>query len=109
LSLYDFFDFLRPTKKYAMAGFPTKFVESLGAGCPVITNYTSDLDLYLKNGFNGFVVKDLNIESILEIFNTLDSLSFDKLDEMKKNAYQTAEKHFHFSNFENQFKQLLGQ
>ena len=89
--------------------FLQNFVESLGAGCPVITNYTSDLDLYLKNGFNGFVVKDLNIESILEIFNTLDSLSFDKLDEMKKNAYQTAEKNFHFSNFENQFKQLLGQ
>lgn len=67
--------------------------------CPVITNYTSDLDLYLKNGFNGFVVKDLNIESILEIFNTLNLISLDELDEMKKNAYQTAEKHFHFSNF----------
>lgn len=109
LNSYDFSIFLRPTQKYAMAGFPTKFVESLGAGCPVITNYTSDLDLYLKNGFNGFVVKDLNIESILEIFNTLNLISLAELDEMKKNAYQTAEKHFHFSNFENQFKQLLGQ
>ncbi len=49
-----------------MAGFPTKFVESLGAGCPVITNYTSDLDLYLKNGFNGFVVKDLNMKVFLK-------------------------------------------
>lgn len=109
LNSYDFSIFLRPAKKYAMAGFPTKFVESLGAGCPVITNYTSDLDLYLKNGFNGFVVKDLNIESILEVFNTLDLLSFDELDEMKKNAYQTAKKQFDFSNFENQFKQLLEQ
>ena len=109
LDSYDFSIFLRPTKKYAMAGFPTKFVESLGAGCPVITNYTSDLDLYLKSGFNGFVVKDLNIESILEVFNTLDLLSLQELNEMKKNAYQTAEKHFDFSNFENQFRQLLEQ
>lgn len=107
LNSYDFSIFLRPSKKYAMAGFPTKFVESLGAGCPVITNYTSDLHLYLKNGFNGFVVKDLNVESILEVFNTLDVLSLDKLSEMKNNAYKTAEDQFDFSKFENQFKQLL--
>ena len=90
-----------------MAGFPTKFVESLGAGCPVITNYTSDLSLYLKNGFNGFVVKDLNVTSILDVFYTLDLLSLNQLSEMKVKAYKTAKSQFDFPNFENHFKELL--
>ncbi|MCU4550033.1 glycosyltransferase [Acinetobacter pittii] len=109
LSSYDFLIFLRPAKKYAMAGFPTKFVESFGAGCPVITNYTSDLNLYLKNSFNGFVIDELNVESILEVFNKVVLLSWDDLYEMKKNAYQTAKMKFDYINFENHFKQLLEQ
>lgn len=41
-----------------MAGFPTKFVESITAGTPVLTNQTSDLADYLVEGEIGFWLVD---------------------------------------------------
>ncbi|WP_433532417.1 glycosyltransferase family protein [Micromonospora sp. CA-263727] len=41
---------VRPTGGYAAHGFPSKVPESLAAGCPVLLNYTSDLDAYLRDG-----------------------------------------------------------
>ena len=38
--------------RYAKAGFPTKVVESLMSGTPVICNLSSDLDEYLVDGEN---------------------------------------------------------
>ena len=38
--------------RYAKAGFPTKIVESLACGTPPLCNYSSDLDVYLKDKYN---------------------------------------------------------
>lgn len=51
----DFSLLLRHDARYSRAGFPTKFVESLAVGTPVIANLTSDLDHYLKEGQTGFI------------------------------------------------------
>lgn len=51
----DFSLLLRHDARYSRAGFPTKFVESLAVGTPVIANLTSDLHRYLKEGETGFV------------------------------------------------------
>lgn len=51
----DFSLLLRRDARYAHAGFPTKFVESLAVGTPVIANLTSDLHRYLKDGETGFI------------------------------------------------------
>ena len=40
-----------------MAGFPTKFAESLANGIPVITNPTSDIESFISHGKNGFLAK----------------------------------------------------
>ena len=50
----DFSLLLRDEARYSRAGFPTKFVESLSVGTPVIANLTSDLHRYLKSGQTGF-------------------------------------------------------
>lgn len=51
------FTFLqRPAARYAMAGFPTKVVESLALGTPVITNLTSDLGSCVFDGRNGVIL-----------------------------------------------------
>ena len=39
-----------------MAGFPTKVVESLALGTPVITNLTSDLGFCVFDGRNGVIL-----------------------------------------------------
>ena len=41
--------------RYTKAGFPTKVVESLASATPVITNITSDLEMYLKDGENSVI------------------------------------------------------
>jgi glycosyltransferase involved in cell wall biosynthesis len=54
----DFVLFFRSSNRVNAAGFPTKFVEAYTCGVPVITNLSSDLTEYLKDGINGFVISD---------------------------------------------------
>lgn len=51
----DFSVFLRHLNRVSTNGFPTKFVESLALGTPVISNITSDLADYLRDGETGIV------------------------------------------------------
>lgn len=53
----DFSVLLRPQKRYAQAGFPTKVVESLAAGVPVMTNPTSDIAQYVRDGVEGILLE----------------------------------------------------
>lgn len=46
----------RTITKVTMAGFPSKVSESLLMGTPVITNATSNIVDYVKNGDNGWIV-----------------------------------------------------
>lgn len=107
----DFSVLLRPDKRYAHAGFPTKFVESLGAGLPVIANLTSDLSLYLKDGINGFVVNNPSIEELKIVIRTI--LKFDRsyFNMLKLNAKETAKENFDYRlyipSFKNFFEKVL--
>lgn len=51
----DYCIFIRPDNLVTKAGFPTKFVESLACGTPVITNLTSDIHNHIKK-INGCVI-----------------------------------------------------
>lgn len=54
----DFTVLQRPSEKYANAGFPSKVVESLVAGVPVLANVTSDLGAHLTDGVNALLLED---------------------------------------------------
>ena len=56
ISKADFSILFRNVNKMTSAGFPTKVSESISCGTPVITNSTSDLEHYIINGKNGFLV-----------------------------------------------------
>lgn len=58
--------FFRDINKVSMAGFPTKFVESISAGTPVITNNTSDISDYCSKLNGCILVEDISVSSILE-------------------------------------------
>ena len=60
---------LRNKKRATNAGFPTKVVESLTCGTPVITTDTSDLRKYILHKKNGFIV---TIDDIQELQIQLD-------------------------------------
>lgn len=60
----DFSLFIRPENRVSHAGFPTKVMEAFTSGIPTITNATSDIPKYVKDGINGFIFKSSESEDI---------------------------------------------
>lgn len=67
----DFTIFMREDTRVNNAGFPTKFAESISCGVPVITNKTSNLSDYLRDGENGFWL-GINITATLQRILNMD-------------------------------------
>jgi len=88
----DFSIFFRENTRLVNAGFPTKFVESISSGVPVITNKTSDLEYYLIDGVNGYFIEDdaVGIRKILKRILTADK------DSIKRNFKTDL---FYYKNF----------
>ncbi len=59
----DYTCFFRNKTRSNMMGFPSKFVESVSCGTPVITNDTSDLKSFIKKGC-GIIVESTKINDI---------------------------------------------
>lgn len=104
----DFSILLREDKRYAHAGFPTKLVESLSSGVPLITNNTSDIKKFIKNGFNGFILENHSVEKIIECLENIVLLSEKEIDIMKENSKKTALENFDFNQYSIEFEHFLG-
>lgn len=89
----DFMVLIREQTRKNNAGFPTKVAESITAGVPVITNPTSDLAHYIKDGINGFIVKDSSQEAIYNTLKKVVVLDRRTIDDIKQNVVST-KKHF---------------
>src|SRR5690606_3314578 len=90
----DFTIFTRPNTHCNRYGFPSKFVESLSLGVPVVTNLTSDIELHLKDVYNGFVIKDNSKQAIDVCIRKILKLSLEQKKSMKKNAIISADEYF---------------
>ena len=108
LSKADFTVLMRSQEqRYAKAGFPTKFVESLATATPVIANLTSDLDMYLTDGENGFVVDNSSSEALARVLKYTCELSLEQRIQLQRNARKTAEKYFDYAEYMDQIKKLI--
>lgn len=85
--------------RYAKAGFPTKVVESLMSGTPVICNLSSDLGDYLIDGCNSIISESIEPENICKAIRRAANLSSEKRNKMKLEARDTAEKCFDYRNY----------
>lgn len=85
----DFTILLRDTTKAAMAGFPTKVVESLSLGTPVITTITSDLSYYIKPGKNGFFVDISSEENLIADLGVIFTCGNDSVRAMKQYCFES--------------------
>ena len=92
----DFSIIVRQPNKKNMAGFPTKFVESMMSGCPVICNDISDITKYLKNGINGFLLPTWSIIKIVDLFMNISNMDEQHLKQMKKSAFKCAVENFNY-------------
>lgn len=79
----------------SQAGFPTKFVESLARGTPVIANLTSDLHLYLRDGETGLVSAAADTFSIEQTVERALALDPSVLRSMRDTCLEQARTAFH--------------
>ena len=104
----DFTVLLRdPSLRYAKAGFPTKTVESLASGTPIVCNLSSDLDLYFKDGENVFIAEDHMPQSLRKSLENAINASAEQRKKMRINARKTAEKFFDYKNYIEIFSKLI--
>jgi glycosyltransferase involved in cell wall biosynthesis len=95
----DFSIMLRPHERYAEAGFPTKLVESLACGVPMIGNLTSDIGMYVRDGIEGIVLRDCTPESFAQGVERALSLSADQRQDMGAHARRRAKQSFDYRNW----------
>lgn len=107
LKMSDFMIYIRPKRRSSNAGFPTKFAESLSVGTPVITNMTSDIEKYLYDGINGYIVKEISEDYILEIFNKIFALNNEEYHQMRKHSRATSENFFDYKKYIDVVKDLF--
>lgn len=84
IRMSDFSIFLREDTRVTKAGFPTKFVESISCGIPVITNNTSDLQCYLIENVNGYFVNIQNSQLMSKKLGEILNLGSGQMAKMKK-------------------------
>ncbi len=96
----DFFVFLRDQNKVSSAGFPTKFVESISLGVPILTNKTSNIDEFFTDGITGYWI-DINDE---QCFYSVLNKDIDNLKSMKANINTNL---FDYHNYIEQMKGLI--
>lgn len=105
VKMADFTMFFRDDTRMTKAGFPTKFVESISCGTPVITTRSSDLEEYLIEGQNGYFIE--NKESINSVLEKVFRLSQAQIRTMKKKCYES--KNFYYEQNANEVKLFLHQ
>lgn len=102
LKTSDYSLFLRLNSKSVQAGFPTKFVESISCGIPVLTNKNSNVSDYLLEGVNGFYINLDNKKSIQESLKKALLVDRDRISVMKHYCYNS--KTFDYHKFIEPFK-----
>jgi glycosyltransferase involved in cell wall biosynthesis len=103
----DFSVLLRPKMRFATAGFPTKVVESMANGVPVIGNITGDLGCYLRDGINSLVCRDHTAEAFAEALDRGLRMSADDLKRLRLAARSDAEHSFDYKYYSEQLLTLL--
>jgi len=103
----DYTCFLRNKDRVSMAGFPTKFVESIRCGTPVLTNVSSNITDYLTNGELGFLLDSSSPVALADSLYRAISQPYDKIKEMKQRCLESDI--FDFRKFKNNFEVFLNE
>ena len=103
----DYSIFIRDNTRLTMAGFPTKFVESISCGTPVLTNDTSNINDYLKNGELGYLLDISSEEALVESMVIAISKPPEIIAKMKANCNNSHL--FDYRKYKNDFQIFLQQ
>ena len=104
----DFSVLLRdPSLRVNKAGFPSKVVESMRMGVPVICNYSSDLHKYLNHKENSIIVDNLDASVVATLLQELVEMPYLERDRISRNARQTIYDKLDTKLFEDNFKYIV--
>jgi glycosyltransferase involved in cell wall biosynthesis len=103
----DFSILLRKKERFAQAGFPTKVVESLSLGTPVICNITSDLGDYIQDMQTGLVCEDYSVESLKVAIQKALKLNIEEKQQMRIKARKMAEVSFDYRLYVDRLKNFI--
>lgn len=103
----DFGVLLRHDKRYAKAGFSTKFAECMSMGTAMICNPVGGADSIIKNWFNGILVSLNTVEELENVLKQIINLNVNKILEIRTNAYNDACYYFSYKNYIDNLKTLL--
>lgn len=105
----DFSILLRQNKRYAKAGFSTKFAESMTLGVPVICTRVGGADSIIQEWIDGVLLENNEVETICKVLERLLAKESEEILKMKQEAYHTACKNFHISKYLEPMRQFLEQ
>jgi glycosyltransferase involved in cell wall biosynthesis len=100
---------VRPDKRYANAGFPSKVSESLAAGVPVLLTMTSDLQEFLGDGVAAIPVRDCSVAAVTTSIRRALQLNPEALRELRRGARAKAEQYFDYRLHLRSFADLIEQ
>lgn len=100
----DFQIFFRPNLRVNNAGFPTKFVEAMTAGVPVIMNRISNVDDYLIDGFNGIMIDNPVEDEIHQALKRVAEFSKEEVNMIRSNCNR---QNFDYHNFSNELGSFI--
>ena len=102
----DFTLLFRDSKTSNNAGFPTKISESVSLGIPPVTNITSDIGKYIKDGQNGVIVPDpSNLNGIIEKIRSILNMDDDELQKIREGTVKT--EGFYYASYADRFMKFL--
>lgn len=85
---------LRQRKKYAKAGFSTKFAESMLCGIPVLCTSVGGADLCIRDMTNGFLLQSNSVNDVEDKLRKILSLKVEDMEKIKNETFDYAKKHF---------------
>jgi len=100
-----FFIFVRNNNLSNIAGFPTKFSESISCGTPVITNSTSNLCNFITNGQNGFIIDSFTVPELVKVIKHVINLPKSQISKMKHYCYTSQQ--FDYKKYITKFEELV--
>lgn len=103
----DFQIFIRENNLTNTAGFPTKYVEAISCGTPVLTNLSSNISDFLEEGKTGFILETSSRDLFYEKLLSLVRLDQEHINKMKNYCLQS--RTFDIVNYRSDFKLLIKQ
>lgn len=99
----DYSVFIRERTRLTMAGFPTKFVESISCSTPVITTNSSDLKDFFEKTFCGYLIEDSSVNELEKSLRFI--LENDRPG--RKNSYKIDNEAFHYKRYIGKIEEVL--